>query len=115
MHGPFSSADPREIIEALRSQQGYTSVRALASAAGIPQPTLSRYLAGQSKTMEVANFVSLARVLDVTLSELLGEVPIGARGVAAELSRIMYTLPEPERAALLAAGRSMAEAVKPRC
>ena len=103
---------PREIIQSLRVERGFSSISALARAAGMPQPTLSRYLAGESETMEVASFVALAKALEVTLSELLGEVPISNGGVVRELVQIMDALAEPQREALLAAGRAMAEVAK---
>jgi transcriptional regulator with XRE-family HTH domain len=112
VHNPYKLGDCREIIERLRIERGFTSVRSLAIAAGIPQPSLHRYLAGGSETMELASFGALARVLDVTLSELLGEVPISSRKEIHELRRIMDALAEPEREALLAAGRAMVEVTK---
>jgi len=114
VHNPFGSADPREIIEKLRVQRGFASERALAIAAGVPQPTLNRYLSRKSDTMEVASFVALARVLDVTPSELLGEVPLSSRMEVRELVRIMDALDEPQREALIAAGKAMAAAARPR-
>lgn len=112
MHNPYASGDPRAIIESLRLKRGFTSGRALAEAAGIPQPTLARYLNGTSETMEVNNFVALAQVLEVTLSELLGEVPIGNGGLVRELATIVNRLPAAEQRALLAAGRAMADSQK---
>lgn len=109
MHNPYSLPEPRQVIEELRVKRGFASSRALAIAAGISQPTLSRYLAGTSENMGIASFVALAKVLEVTLSELLGEVPISSRKEVRELTRIMDALAEPERQALLAAGRAMAD------
>lgn len=108
-----SSADPRQIINDLRVKRGFTSTRALATAAGISQPTLSRYMNGTSDVMEVANFWALARVLDVTLSELLGEVPLSNGGRVAEMARIMRTLPESSQRAIIAAAKAMAAEDKP--
>lgn len=108
---PYLNGDPRDIIRRLRDVRGFTSDRALAQAAGIPQPTLSRYLSGVSRDMELANFAALAAALGVTVSELLGEVPISSNLKVRELSRILDRLPEPQQAALLAAGAAMAEAL----
>lgn len=113
MHPLFQNGHPREIIEKLRLERGFVSARALAAAAGIQQPTLARYLNGTSDTMEVESFVALAKVLEVTLSELLGEVPLSGGGRIKELLSIMEQLPEAERAALVAAGHAMVEATKP--
>ena len=112
VHSSYHLLDAREIIESLRVKRGYGSVRALAIAAGIPQPSLHRYLSGKSGTMEMASFAALAQVLEVTLSELLGEIPISSRTEVRELTRIMDALAEPQRQALLAAGRAMVEVAK---
>jgi transcriptional regulator with XRE-family HTH domain len=107
--GPYTNRDPRDIIRTLAKTRGFTSDRALALAAGLKQPTLSRYLAGTSQTMEVAQFQALAHTLEVTLSELLGEVPLSSGGRLHELSRLMDQLPEPQQRALLAAAKAMAD------
>ena len=79
MHYSQPTADARQIIRTLRVMRGFASDRALAAAAGVNQPTLARYLAGTSETMEVGNFMAIAHTLGVTISELLGEV-LGAFG-----------------------------------
>lgn len=108
---PYSHGHPRDIIRRLRDLRGFASDRALALAAGIPQPTLSRYLSGVSQDMELSNFAAVAGALDVTVSELLGEVPLGLNLKAREIVRILERLPEPEQAALVAAGAAMAAAL----
>jgi transcriptional regulator with XRE-family HTH domain len=87
-------------------------VRALAIAAGIPQPTLARYLKGTSETMELANWMALAKELGVTVSELLGEVEISSRGEVQELMNTLILLDESHRSALLAAAKAMANSTK---
>lgn len=109
---PYALPEPREIIRQLREKKGFTSDRALAIAAGINQPTLSRYLSGATDSMAIDNFRALAEVLDATVSELLGEVPIGAGGRVREVLRLLEALPEPEQQALLAAGKAMASVLK---
>lgn len=108
VHRDYANPTARDIIRELRVKRGFRSDRALAMAAGIQQPALARYLAGDQETMELASFQALAKALDVTLSELLGEVPISNSGTARELVRIWEALPQPEQDALLAAGRAMA-------
>lgn len=85
---------PRVIIEKLRLDRKIRSVRALAIQAGIPQPSLARYLNGSSETMEVQSFQALAQVLGVTLSELLGEVPLGSSLVAREVQQLAGRMDE---------------------
>jgi transcriptional regulator with XRE-family HTH domain len=112
VHNEYSIREPRQLIEELRVKLGFASMRALAIAADISQPTLSRYMAGTTDSMEMANFVKLAAVLEVTVSELLGEVPLSSGSKIRELAKIMDSLAEPEREALLAAGRAMAGVAK---
>lgn len=114
MHQLYSNGHPRDIINKLRVAKGFASDRALATAASINQPTLARFLNGTSETMEVESFAALASVLEVTLSELLGEVPLSSGGRFKEMLTILDKLPEPESKALLAAGRAMVEATKRR-
>jgi len=78
VHTYAARKHPRAIIEELRVQRGFTSMRALALAAEISQPTLSRYMAGKTDDMETRHWMALAQTLGTTVSQLLGEVPINA-------------------------------------
>lgn len=109
VHYKRPPGDPRQIIEALRTAQGFRSVRSLAIAAGIQQPTLQRYLAGTSETMEVASFMALAQTLGVTVSELLGEVPLSGGGTAREVSRVMSRMTPAQQIRFLRVGQALAE------
>jgi transcriptional regulator with XRE-family HTH domain len=106
MHHP-GFGNPREIIETLRIERGFTSVRALAAAAGVNQPSLSRYLSGKADTLELETFAALAQVLEVTVSELIGEVPLNRDGRLRAMLNILKDLPEPDQDALMAAGQAM--------
>lgn len=108
---PYSTtpADPRVIIETQRVKLGIKSARALATMAGVPQPTLSRYLAGTSDVMDVRNFQAIARVLGLTLSELLGEVPLHDDPNVRSVLLAMERIPESQRGALVAAAVAMAD------
>lgn len=102
MHNSFVhtytvAADPRQLIEELRIRRGFPSDRALALAADISQPTLARYLSGKTSSMVPENFMKLAHTLGVTLSELMGEVPLGSSTVAREMQQIMATLTPEEQ------------------
>lgn len=99
--------EPRDIIKQLIEAHGYPSARALASKAGISQPTLSRYLAGATDTMEVPNWMALARTLGVTVSELLGEVPLGGTATARELLTVAQQLDERGIETMITVGRAL--------
>jgi transcriptional regulator with XRE-family HTH domain len=108
MHSYIHEQDPRKIIEALRVARGFSSTRALALAAGMPQPTLSRYMKGDSADLEMSNWRKLAETLEVSVSELLGEVPLAGGPIGSRLLRVMEDLPEHYQTALLASAESMA-------
>lgn len=111
---PFAPQDPREIIRRLRDLRGFKSDRALAIAAGMPQPTLSRYLAGKSGDMELAQWRLLAEALEVSVSHLLGEIPLTDPPELISMRRAMEKLPQQERDALVAAANAMAAAIERR-
>lgn len=100
-----AQADPRTIIEILREKRGFKSLRALALAAGVPQPTLQRYMTRKTDTMDVNSFLALANALGITLSELFGEVPLSSGGTVRELQRLAVELTETQLEQLLEIGR----------
>lgn len=101
---------PREIISVLRIQRGFRSVRALALAAEMPQPTLQRFLAGTTQTMETPHWLALAKTLRVTVSQLLGEVALDVPALEVnEMLGIYSTLDNDLRAALLATARALSD------
>ena len=107
MHSKPSFDQARQIIEDLREQKGFKSVRALAQAAGIPQPTLSRYMAGKTDTMDAQNFYLLAKTLDVTLSELLGEVPLNSNLTVRQVVSLMSRMPNEVQEQFLRLGKAL--------
>lgn len=109
VHYRRTYGDPRRIIETLRLAQGFRSVRALAIAAGISQPTLSRYLAGKSDTMEVDKFAALAQTLGVTVSELLGEVPLSSGSPVREVTQVMARMSQAQQISFLRVGKALAD------
>lgn len=107
-HLSTEHADPRQIIRRLMNARGFKSARELALHANVSQPSLARYLSGYSEDMEMATWRKLAASLDVTVSQLLGEVPIQDDRMVAEVTKAMRQLPEDLRAALAAAATALA-------
>ena len=102
--------DPRDIIRALIDKRGFNSPRALALAAGVSQPTLSRYLARETEDMEMPSWRALAAALQVTVSELLGETPLmgdSANAVRRHL-QVMESLPEWKQKTVMDIAKTMA-------
>lgn len=110
MNSALSTAThhPRDIIRELIRRRGFASPRALALRAGVSQPTLSRYLSGQSEDMEMHTWRALARELDVTVSQLLGEQPLHQDSDIIHVLRAMETMPPNLRGALAAAADALA-------
>lgn len=100
---------PRDIIRRLLTTRGFNSPRALALAASVSQPSLSRYLSGASEDMEMATWRALALTLEVSVSELLGEVPLSKDPAALAVVKAMERLPTEQKAALVAAANAMAQ------
>jgi transcriptional regulator with XRE-family HTH domain len=99
---------PREIIEELRKARGFPSQRALALAADISQPTLSRYLAGKTDDMDTRHWVALAQALETTVSQLLGEVPLQHDSLKVQELEVIYLNLRPDlQGALLATARAL--------
>lgn len=101
VHYGHVRADPRTIIETLRVRNGFTSLRQLAIAAGVSQPTLQRYMKGTTRDLEMENFTAIAHTLGVTVSELLGEVPLSSSQTAREMQRTLAQLDEPSQEQVL--------------
>lgn len=105
--------DPRQVIRRLLEQRGFNSPRALAIAAGMPQPTLSRYLAGTSSTMSMEHFCALAHTLGVTVSQLLGETPLHDDPRVNTVLRVMERMNDAGRDAVAATAKALADTFPP--
>lgn len=101
------TVDPRERIRELRVARGFRSDRALALAAGLEQPTLARYLSGKTKEMTVENLEALARTLKVTLSELMGEVPLSSRAIVGEAEAVLRQLSDDQLRQVIDVARAL--------
>lgn len=104
----LSNTDPRDVIRELRQARGFRSVRALAIAAGIQQPTLARYLNGKSADMEMPQWRALAAALGVCVSELLGELPLLSDASTRAVLDPMKALSPRQRSAIAAAAAALA-------
>jgi transcriptional regulator with XRE-family HTH domain len=91
-----NAPEPRSILRDLMSERGFDQA-ALARASGVPQPTISRYLAGKHKHLSTEHLMAIAQSIGATVSELLGEVPI-ASAVVREAQRALACMSDDERA-----------------
>jgi DNA-binding Xre family transcriptional regulator len=65
----------RDTLQRLMAKQQISATR-LGETTGVPQPTISRLLNGTTDTMEWETLQLLGAALGVTVSQLIGEVPI---------------------------------------
>lgn len=99
--------DPREIIESLRVAKGFRSLRQVSEQAGISQPTLSRFMNGTTKEMDLASLQALCRLFGVTLSELLGEVPLSSSSAVREVQRALTRMTDDQQQQLARIAQAM--------
>lgn len=76
-------------------------MRQLALAAGLNQPTLSRFLDGKTTAMDLKNLLALSEHLGVTVSQLIGETDLADDPRVDQLLRLWDKLPEAGREVLL--------------
>lgn len=96
----------RSNLAALMEARGISHT-ALAAETGVPQPTISRFLKGDNATMELDNLNTLAQALDSSVSGLLGETPLQIDPKIARVVRVMETMAEYKKDAILAVANSL--------
>ena len=101
----------RIIIAQLMSTQ-QLSQRRLAELADIDQPSLSKYLAGQTQDIMAGNLIAIARVLGVSVATLAGETALADPKVATVV-KAMETMPEYKKDAIVATSTALAERPPP--
>lgn len=104
-----STKDPREIIRAVMALRAIGSERELAERASIDQSAFNRYMRSETAWLSTRTLQALATCLQVTSSQLLGEVPLDADPKAAAVLREMEKLPENLKDVLVATSKSLAD------
>lgn len=97
----------RDTITALLAER-QMSQRRLAELAGIDQPSLNKYLNGQTQDIMAGNLVSIAGALGVSVAYLAGESPERDAKVATVV-RAMEALPDYMKDAVVATAAALAE------
>lgn len=97
----------RETIAALLAARGM-SQRRLAELADIDQPSLSKFLSGQTQDILAGNLVAIARALNVSVAYLAGELPERDAKVATVV-RAMESLPDYMKDAVVATAAALAD------
>jgi len=92
------SPSPREIISMLMAQRGL-SQRRLAEMAGLDQPSLSKYLSGQTQDILAGNLIAIAQALEVSVGYIAGDTDDPK---VATVVRAMQNMPEYKKDAVVA-------------
>lgn len=99
-------------IRALAAQRGM-SERALAIAAGMSQPTLSRFLTGKTEDLTVSNLKNIADALGCLIAHITGELALHADGRTNDLVVVMEKLPDWAREMTLQNARQLLKSLPP--
>ncbi len=99
-------------IRALAAQRGM-SERALAIAAGMSQPTLSRFLSGKTEDLTASNLKNIADALGCLTSHITGEIALHADGRTNDLVVVMEKLPDWAREMTLQNAKSLLKSLPP--
>lgn len=90
------------------------SERQLAMDCDMSQSTLNRFLTGKTETLEFVNFQRLAQYFSITISELIGEVPLDEDRKIRSVQLAMQQMPEYKKDMVVAATLSLAEPDDPK-
>lgn len=94
----FLPSDTRtRILDLMKDRK--TTQAALASAAGVSESSLSRFLQGKTKKLQEGTIIKIAKVFNVSTDFLLGETTVPDRknydiaelGLSAEAAKLLYT------------------------
>lgn len=98
----------RAIIRDLMRANEIESERRLALDCGMDQSTLHRFLAAKTDTLNFSHIQALAHHFGITVSQLIGEVPIEQDQKIRSVVLAMQQLPEYKKDAIVATSRALA-------
>jgi len=98
----------RDIIRLLIQRNGIESERQLALGAGMDQSTLHRFMAQKSDTMNFTHMQAIARYFGITVSQLIGELPLDEDPKIRGVMLAMQQLPEYKKDVVLATSQALA-------
>lgn len=98
----------REIIRTLMAEHGIRSERQLALSCGMDQSTLHRFLSEKTDTLSFAHIQALAQYFEVTVSQLIGELPLEEDQKIRTVMKVMESLPEYKKYVIVATSQTLA-------
>lgn len=98
----------REIIAKLMAHKRWNEPT-LAEKSGVNQSTINRFLSGKTDEASFQTIQGIAHALGVTVSQLIGEVPVEADDKIQRVVLLMQAMPEYKKDVLVAAGDALAQ------
>lgn len=99
----------RALIKQLMAERDIASERQLALDCDMSQTTLHRFLNGKTESLEFMHLQTLAHYFGLTVSQLIGEVPLTEDPKIRAVLLAMQQMPEYKKDVLVAASFSLAE------
>lgn len=113
-HNQVMHEKTRENIRILMAREGVVSERQLAMDCDMNQSTLNRFLTGKTDTLDFTNLQRLAHHFSLTVSQLIGEVPLDEDRKVRSVLLAMQQMPEYKKDMVVAATLSLAEPNDPK-
>lgn len=100
----------RTRLKALIDEKGW-SHNTLADNCGVPQPTISRFMSGDGG-MTLDNLSPICTALDVTIGQIIGELPLEPDAATRRTIKAMQELPDYKREAVATTAESLLKSEK---
>jgi predicted XRE-type DNA-binding protein len=84
----------------------------LQTKSGVPQPTISRFMNGETQFMQLDNLAALAKALDSTVAEIIGERPLQVDLRTRRVLKAMEVLPDYKKEVLVNTAETLAKGEK---
>lgn len=81
----------------------------IARSSGVPQATISRFLAGENEAMHLDTLWAICKALDLTVAEVIGERPIEIDARARRILRAMEHLPDYKKDIVVSTAETLAK------
>jgi len=98
----------RGALQKVIGEKGW-SHNLIAEKSGVPQPTISRFINGESKAMELENLSAICKALGVSVAEVIGERPIELDDNARRVIKAMEQLPEYKKQVVVSTAETLAK------
>lgn len=96
----------RNTIKCLMLENDIRSERALAIACGMSQATLNRFLSGRTQSLDVYRLRSLSKYFSITISQLIGEIPLQVDPKINAVERAMSLMSDEKKNELMSISNS---------